>query len=216
MTPATSRRFILGFLLMLGAIAGLLFLARPDAVPSKAPPVAPAPLRGALAPPERIPGADQGSPMLEPVEGKAPAPVVAPLIQVALNRPPPGQYDAGLRTLTDKRVPSGPVDKRGNAGPNAAREMEIISYAFETLEEDVRACLEQWESSAPGDAAQVMIAFEIDADGLQKSWLEHETDVPFGPRTCLANAVYGLDWSKIVERPAKLTQRYELGRKDAK
>lgn len=62
----------------------------------------------------------------------------------------------------------------------------------------------------------VMIAFEIDAKGLQKSWLEHETDVPFGPRTCLANAVYGLDWSNIVDRPAMLTQRFELEKKDAR
>ena len=92
--------------------------------------------------------------------------------------------------------------------------MEIIRYAFDTLEEDVRECLEKWEASAPGQAAEVMIALEIDADGLQKSWLEHEGEVPFGPRTCLANAVYGLDWSHIVDDPAKLTQRFELRRKD--
>ena len=145
----------------------------------------------------------------------APEQVAAALIQVPLNRPLPGQRDAGLRSLTNRGIPSGPVDKRENAGPNAARQMEIISYAFETLEEDVRECLTQWEKTDPSEAAEVMIAFEIDGDGLQRSWLEHEKDVPFGPRTCLANAVYGLDWSKIVDHPAKLTQRFTLGRKDA-
>lgn len=156
--------------------------------------------------------------MVRPEASDEPARLAQPLIQVPLNRPLPGQFDAGaLRPLRDaERIPSGPVDKRGNAGPNAARELEIIRYAFETLEEDVRACLEQWESTAPGEAAEVMIAFEIDAKGLQKSWLEHETDVPFGPRTCLANAVYGLDWSNIVDRPAMLTQRFELEKKDAR
>ena len=210
MTPAGRRSFILGFLALLAIIAGLLFLSR-AAPPRRV-------TAGTLEGPGRVPGSDQASPMVRPETAEQPARLAQPLIQVPLNRPLPGQLDAGaLRPLKDAAgLPSGPVDKRGNAGPNAARELEIIRYGFETLEEDVRACLEQWESTAPGEASEVMIAFEIDAKGLQKSWLEHETDVPFGPRTCLANAVYGLDWSNIVDRPAKLTQRFELGKKDAR
>ena len=208
MTPAGRRNFILGSLGLLAVIAGLLLLAR-TRFPGV--PVAPEPL--AVTGPGRILAAEPIAPLARSNSGRAgEAPA---LIQVPLDRPAPGRTDAGLRPLADRGVPSGPVDKRENAGPNAGREMEIISYAFETLEEDVRGCLEQWESSAPGEAAEVMIAFEIDANGLQKSWLEHETEVPFGPRTCLANEVYGLDWSKIVDHPAKLTQRFELGRPDA-
>jgi hypothetical protein len=207
MTPARRRNFILGFLAALGVIAGLLFLSRMESASRP-----PAPVRDHPAEFGRIPGLDQPAPADAPT-GSAP---VAPLIQVPLPRPAPGTFDAGLRSLTNGRPsPSGPVDRRENQGPNAGREMEIIRYAFETLEEDVRECLAQWESTSPGEASEVMIAFEIDKDGLQKSWLEHEKEVPFGPRTCLANAVYGLDWSKIVEQPAKLTQRFELGRKDA-
>ena len=211
MTPTSGRRFILGFLGALGLIAGLLFLARPERpVVRKAEPLDTHPVEAG-----RILGVDPAAAI-----GSRPlpaAPVPATRIQVPLERPAPGPSDVGLRALrVPEAIPSGPVDKRGNPGPNAARQMEIIRYAFETLEEDVRACLEQWESSAPGEATEVMIAFEIDAAGLQKTWLEHQTEVPFGPRTCLANAVYGLDWSKIVDQPAKLTQRFELGRKDAR
>ena len=211
MTPAGRRSFILGFLALLGVIASLLFLSRTR-------PAAPV-LSPSLSATGRIPGSDQASPSVRPeVVVEAPAHAELPLIQVPLNRPLPGHFDAaGLRPLREpNRPPSGPVDKRGPPGPNAAREMEILGYAFETLEEDVRACLEQWEAAAPGEASEVMIAFEIDSQGLQKSWLEHQTDVPFGPRTCLANAVYGLDWSNIVDHPAKLTQRFELGKADAR
>lgn len=151
--------------------------------------------------PGRIPGQDQGSPMVP----KAP-PVEVPLTRPVLN---PSVVLKPLAIEAPRGEP-GPIDKRENAGPNAAREMEILRYGFETLEEDVQDCLKEWDA-AP---ANVMIAFEIDASGLQRSWVEHDVEIPFGPRTCLSNAVYGLDWSKIVDQPAKLTQRFELGRRD--
>lgn len=164
----------------------------------------------------RIPGQDQAAPMVLPEPPKQPlvaAAAEAPPRKNELPKPPPTQYPNGLKPLTPPAVPKGPVDKRGGApNPNQKREMEIIGYAFETLEEDVEECLKQWDGAQPGQAQEVMIAFEIDKDGLQKSWLEHEGEVPFGPRTCLANAVYGLDWSKIVDQPAMLSQRYTLTR----
>lgn len=198
-----KRLAVAAAVLLAGA---LLFFLR-----SKTPAPAPAAEPLGLANP-RIPGQDQAAPMpslppLPPreVEGRA--------RQVALDRPPPSQYPSGLKPLTPPDAPTGPVDKRGGpATPNAKRQMEIIGYAFQTLEEDVEDCLKQWDGAAPGQAQEVMIAFEIDEAGLQRSWLEHEGEVPFGPRSCLANAVYGLDWSKIVDHPAKLTQRYTLAR----
>lgn len=117
-----------------------------------------------------------------------------------------------IAQLAPEAAPSGPVDKRENPGPNAKRQMEILRYGFETLDEDISECLAQWNSVEPGQATEVMIAFEIDADGLQRSWLEHDGGIPFGPRTCLANAVYGIDWSHIVDQPAKLTNRFYLDR----
>jgi hypothetical protein len=108
----------------------------------------------------------------------------------------------------------GPTDRRGDAGPNAKRQLEIIHYAFDTLDEDIADCLAQWEAVQPGQAAEVMLAFEIDADGLQRSWLEHDAGLPLGPQSCLANAVYGLDWAHIVDHPALLTNRFQLGARD--
>lgn len=138
-----------------------------------------------------------------------------PLPRVELPRPVTlQQRDGGLRSLS-QLAQAALVDRREHPGPNAGREMEMLRFAFDTLEEDVRACLEEWSSLQPGEAAEVMISFEIDTDGLQRSWLEHDAGIPFGPQTCFANAVYGLDWSKIVERPAMLTMPFRLDREDA-
>lgn len=196
---------------LVGAVVAAIaiFLVHRERPAPAEPPAAP------LAPVNpRIPGQDQAAgfvPPAPPSEPLAPRPAPAAVPRVELPRPPPAQYPQGLKALTPPEAPNGPVDKRGGpVTPESKRQMEMVSYAFETLEEDVEECLKQWPGDAPPQ--EVMLAFEIDKDGLQKSWLEHAGDVPFGPRTCLANAVYGLDWSKIVEQPAMLTQRYTLGR----
>jgi hypothetical protein len=152
-----------------------------------------------------------------PAPVRAPAPEVevapnAPPRSNELSRPPPEWFDAGLKPVAMREPHGGPIDRRENPGPQAKQEMELVRYAFETMDEDIRACLEQWEAMEPGQAGQVMIGFEIDANGLQRSWLDHDGGVPFGPRTCLANAVYGIDWSHIVDHPAMLTNRFDLGR----
>jgi hypothetical protein len=148
-----------------------------------------------------------------PVSGEAPREAEAPRVkgQIPLERPPVPA--AGLRAIPQPAATTGPIDRRENPGPRAKQELEMIHYAFDTLDEDIAECLQQWDATPQdGGATEVMIAFEIDADGLQKSWLEHEGEIPFGPRTCLANAVYGLDWSHIVDHPAKVSNRFTLGR----
>jgi hypothetical protein len=168
--------------------------------------------------PEPASGSGDQAPSQRPLSTIAHTAPLAPssVMRVPLQRPSPVQYaDAGLRPIAQQAAAMGVKDRRENPGPRAEQEMEIIHYAFDSLEEDVRSCLEQWEALEPGEARQVMIAFQIDADGLKDSWLEHDGGVPFGPRTCLSNAVYGLDWSKIVDHPAKLSTWFQLGRDDA-
>ncbi|MBK7860092.1 MAG: hypothetical protein IPJ65_16055 [Archangiaceae bacterium] len=82
---------------------------------------------------------------------------------------------------------------------------------METLEEDIEACLAEWRKSEPEAQAQVLLGFEIDSGGLQRSWVDADGGLPFGVRSCFSNAVYGLDWSHLVEQPAQLTNRFSLG-----
>lgn len=110
--------------------------------------------------------------------------------------------------------PKQPLDKRTAPGARAAQELEILGYAFEALEEDVRECLAEWEALDAGATGEVMLLFDLDSKGLQKTWLESAADVPFGPRSCISNAVYGLDWSNVVTAPAQVSQRFDLGAPD--
>jgi hypothetical protein len=122
----------------------------------------------------------------------------------------PQHYDAGLKPLPPVEAAPGPIDRRENAGPNAKRELEAIRYGMDTLDEDIAACLDQWNGQAGRDAGTVMVGFKIDAKGLQTSWVDSDVEVPFGPRTCFASAVYGIDWSHIVESPVQITHRFSL------
>lgn len=130
-----------------------------------------------------------------------------------LPRPAPRAADAPAPvSIADEFTKArGPVDKRGGQHPRAGVEMERVSYAMETLEEDIEACLAEWRKSEPEAQAQVLLGFEIDSGGLQRSWVDADGGLPFGVRSCFSNAVYGLDWSHLVEQPAQLTNRFSLG-----
>lgn len=108
-----------------------------------------------------------------------------------------------------------PADRRGGpVNARTAHELEVLSYGFETLDEDLQDCLSQWAELDPTKAPEVMIGFELDSSGLTRSFVENAEDVPFGPKTCLANAVYGIDWSHIVEAPAEVTKRFTMTPRD--
>jgi hypothetical protein len=181
--------------------------------------------------PDTGPASGQGPARIVP---RAEAPVDAPGLSepaakaappVAPKEPPPPRTEltrpASPRAEAPKSIaqpPPGramPTDRRGGSNPRAQHELEILSYGFETLDEDLQACLDQWTALDPEKTPEVMIGFELDRSGLTRSFVENAEDVPFGPKTCLSNAVYGIDWSNIVEQPAKVTKRFTVTARDA-
>lgn len=132
--------------------------------------------------------------------------------RVPLTPVPRARYDGGLRSVSELAAVKLPKDRREPPGPRAQQELEVLGYAFDTLAEDVADCLAQWDALDAGATGEVMLVFQIDEDGLQKSWVDSVMEVPLGPRSCIANAVYGLDWSHIVEQPVEVSQRFELAR----
>ncbi len=206
----TLRRAV-PMVLVVGVVAGLAFVmlspstkasvttgsATPTSTPT--PPSAP---KGA-SPHQALGGVDAG-------------PTAAPTRrQVELGfTTPTATRDGGLRAVRGLAPPKPPTDKRAAPGARAPQELEILGYAFEALEEDVRECLSQWDALDAGATGEVMLVFQLDAKGLQKTWLDSAADVPFGPRSCISNAVYGLDWSNVVTEPAQVSQRFDLGAPD--
>lgn len=102
------------------------------------------------------------------------------------------------------------VDRRGEPNTDARGELERVQAGLETVREDVEACLGEWSREDAAAGASVMIGFRLDADGLTESWVDGASALPFGVQTCFASAVYGVDWSHVVGRPAEITQRFEL------
>jgi hypothetical protein len=105
----------------------------------------------------------------------------------------------GLPDLKDRRAPGSPA--------LAPQKIEALRYGLQSLDDDISDCLDQWPEVPLTDGG-VMIGFGIDAGGLHKSWVQSDAKIPFGPRTCLANAVYGIDWSNLTDEPAEITYRY--------
>jgi hypothetical protein len=133
-----------------------------------------------------------------------------PAARVELLRPPAraNNTEAPVR-IAEMR---GLNDKRGAKSANSAAELEALNYGMETLDEDISECLEQWASSSSTISGRAQVGFRVDPKGLTTAWLEGGDQIPFGPRTCIANAVYGIDWSGIVDHPAEITRKFELGR----
>lgn len=158
----------------------------------------------------------QRTPSPVPPEPARPAAAAKPAHSVQLVRSEaPKAATAPLKSIVPlPEGPDGPVDRRGPVRSRSPRELEILSYGFETLDEDLQECLSQWKELDPAKTPEVMIGFELDSSGLTRSFVENAEDLPFGPKTCLSNAVYGIDWSHIVEAPAKVTKRFTITPRD--
>jgi hypothetical protein len=103
-------------------------------------------------------------------------------------------------------------DRRDDPGPDAPGELELIHAGLDTIAEDIEACLAEWSQSGGQAEGEVMLAFQLDESGLADSWVVDPAELPFGVKTCFANAVYGVDWSHVVRKPAEITQRFTVSR----
>lgn len=133
----------------------------------------------------------------------------APVVRTLLE-PPAGRAEGASSPATRPWDLPTVNDRRHRPGSRAESELEAISYAFQTLDEDLDGCLAQWGTTEQHGPQEVMVAFQISKDGLKKAWTVDGNEVPPGPRTCLASVVHGLDWANIVDEPAEVTKLFKL------
>lgn len=138
--------------------------------------------------------------------GRTPEAGAAPTPEVEAPPPSPAREPIRLVDQAGGQV----LDRRGEPNADARGELERVQAGLETVREDVEACLGEWSREDAAAGASVMIGFRLDADGLTESWVDGASALPFGVQTCFASAVYGVDWSHVVGKPAEITQRYEL------
>jgi len=154
-------------------------------------------------PPPRV------APRTEPAAvgvGRTPETGAGPAPEVAAPPPSPARQPIRLVDQAGGQV----LDRRGEPNADARGELERVQAGLETVREDVEACLGEWSREDAAAGASVMIGFRLDADGLTESWVDGASALPFGVQTCFASAVYGVDWSHVVGKPAEITQRFEL------
>lgn len=156
-----------------------------------------------------VAGGAQATPPAAP-QRQTPPPA-APLTRIELTPPKAVPHDS------DYTVPPPETrlrDRRAHPGPHAASERVAVGYALDTLDEDIQACLDQWRKTQTQLQGSLMLSIEINADGLQKAWIDTDGGVPLGPQSCFANAVYGIDWSHMAQEPAKITRPYSFVEED--
>lgn len=163
------------------SVVGLVGVAGPAATRSDAPPVAP---EVATRPRTVLPRPAR------PVAAAPPAPVAAP-------EPPP--EEAAREVLGEL------TDRRAEAERAPADVVGAISGQMREVSKDIGACINEWAAVSPDIDGTVNVGFRIDADGLQEAWIVDYEDVPSGPLSCFASAVYDADWEGISPDPIEVT-----------
>jgi RNA polymerase sigma factor (sigma-70 family) len=176
------------------------------------------------------PAADEAAPQVAASDPAAPSP--------RSTTHPLGSYRKGARTAVPRftAAPVAPdaairaftrpprLEPMGSAGvrnrfdhepPNFKDIQRRVHEKLAAMNERAEKCLENFSADDPSLKPGVMLGISLDPAGLQSVWIEDRVDVPEGPLTCFANAVYELDWSGIIDRPAQLTQRIHYQSPDA-
>ncbi len=110
----------------------------------------------------------------------------------------------------------GPMsDKRDSPGPDATALRAQIMRRLDEAREVTEQCLQRWTAVDPSLEAGVMLAFSLDADGLDEVWLEDRAEVPEGPLHCLSEGIYRIDWAGLTKHPLKVTDKISYRPADA-
>jgi RNA polymerase sigma factor (sigma-70 family) len=99
--------------------------------------------------------------------------------------------------------------------PNFKDIQRRVHENLTVVHERAQKCLEKYSGDDPSLRPGVMLGISADPAGLQSVWIEDRVDVPEGPLTCFASAIYELDWSGITDRPAEITFRIRYQNPDA-
>lgn len=123
--------------------------------------------------------------------------VVAPPVPGVRERPP-DTYQPGART----KVPRPALPTRTSRGPEGgAADDEVLraalSASLQAVVPDVRDCLHQWWMINPDLAGAVELEFVVDEQGLGEVEVLDHSQVPMGPLSCFATALYDAEWPRV-------------------
>jgi hypothetical protein len=173
-------------------------------------------VRRADPPVARAPLAEPATPstMIEPAEPAMERPVTPPAASATPGPrrvlvPPPAKP---ITPRVPRLARGGElVDRReGPHEPDAEEQREAMRASMAAVEEDVEDCLRAWSKLDPEIHGQVSMAFQIDEQGLGKLWIQDHEQIPEGPMTCFASAIYSVDWSHISRKPIEISNHFVI------
>jgi hypothetical protein len=115
-----------------------------------------------------------------------------------VRRPSHATLEGGRAQIFDRRL------DQGSSGE--ALRLRLRDH-LRAVDDGVEDCLALHAAEDPSLAAGVVLAFSLDASGLQEVWLEDHAPVSAGPLACLSRAVYGVDWRGLTSEPIQLSRR---------
>jgi len=216
--PRNPRWLWLALLAALVIAALVLTVSTRTGTGASEPGAAPTPSAGAPAAGSASPLAAPGTAAPGPSMPPAGAPRAIPRVgaRTILPRPPPRAAAAGDAAVPRAVPTEGLRDRRGKPPSEQSKElMEHVKAGLDLVEEDVEACIKAWTDADPSIQGKVLLGFQIGEDGLGKVWIQDYEDVPRGPLTCFASAVYDVDWSGMTDEGVEITVPFEYGGPDA-
>jgi len=130
----------------------------------------------------------------------------------------PHTFAPGARTPVPRPLPT-----RTSVAPplapaptdTGAEDLQLREALHATLEEvvpDVRDCLQMWWMLDPALSGAVEVEFALTEQGLGEVEILDHSDVPVGPLSCFATALYGVDWPR-TQKEVTVVQpfRFENG-----
>jgi hypothetical protein len=190
---------LVGILLLLATLG--YQATRPAPV---APTAAPAPQKSSPSASQKraaIPRPERPARAPRPIRKSLPPAPPAPEAPAPAEGPPADGAEAASK---------GPIDRRENPDPDAARQIAEIKEGMDLVSEDIGACISSWEAVYPALNGRVAVAFSLNADGLEEAWIMDSTDIPPGPLDCFSAAVWGVEWEGIVRDPVEVTFPFEV------
>ncbi len=137
-------------------------------------------------------------------EAQAPVPEAVAPREAPVGSGSPRTWAPGERTAvprpalpTRTRPDAPPVLGSGEPRDEDAELRDALSGSLQAVVPEVRDCLTQWWMLDPELAGALELEFVLDATGLQAVQILDHSEVPVGPMSCFATALYDAEWPRV-------------------
>ncbi len=158
-------------------LGGLLYEEAPaDALPGEGAAIAPP----APAPPSAPPKARRAA--IPAPRASAPAPVST------------GPTVTSIEAAPKEAEEDEEAEEHGGVDPALPLTPQSLQTVADRMRPSIAACVEAWTAELPALRGEVVLGFQLNAEGVQEAWVVEHDEVPPAVLGCFSAAVYEQDW----------------------